>query len=69
MKNDKILKQNSFKNFETPESVLKKIRKHYTNESKGKRKYTYNLVVVVGMQFQLCVMLLLLQSCSLVTWP
>ena len=34
-----------------------------------RRKYTYNLVVVVGMQFQLCVMRLLLQLCSFVTLP
>ena len=42
---------------------------HQLINLRGKRKYTYNLVVVVGMQFQLCVMLLSLQLCSLVTWP
>ena len=34
-----------------------------------KREYTYNLVVVVGMQFQLGTIYLELQSYPFVTWP
>ena len=71
MKYDKVLNKHLIKFRKSNTGVhTEKRRKHLNaHHSKVKREYTYNLVVVVGMQVQLGALYLRLQSYSLVTWP